>query len=173
MRSLGASKFSRLAVTLEEASNRIGVSKSAISKWRSGEAKPGRNMRQAISREWPEIAEGDWSQGEETRQAPAAGPALSSMTAIGEANLVAANDLLRMADDAQREVDGDPDVSSRLRNMQLIAKLRGDLGRITGDTRELTDEKLVRMPAVTRLLERVAACLCDECLAKVGKVSSE
>lgn len=172
MRTLGAFKFFNLPVSLEEAATRVGVSKSAISKWRSGESKPGAPMRAAISREWPEIVESDWLQPLEPRVAPAAsGPVLTSMTAIGEANLAAAADLARMADDAQREVDAEPDVSLRIRNLQALTKMRADLGKITGDTRELTDDKLIRMPVVTRLLERVATCLCDECLTKLGRLS--
>lgn len=172
-KTIGAAKFRCLAVSLEEASQRLGVSKSAISKWRSGEAKPGAPMRQAIAREWPEIPEIDWVTPLEARQPATGGEPLTSMMAVGDANLAAARDMHREAEAAMAECLANPDVSVRIRDMAVLTKMRLDLGKITGDTRELTDDKLVKMPAVTRLLERIASCLCDECLTKIKGVSGE
>jgi hypothetical protein len=168
-RSLGAAHLSRVGKTQEEIAAELRVSRALVGHWLTGTRVPGRERRPLLQACYSIDPEA-WD-APEVATAPATAPAPLDW---GDGSPRAkAERLERMVRELLDGLAADPKATplERARVMASAAATLSLLGRLTGETQEISEHRIVRLPAWRRLVDRVLAALRPhpEALASVSE----
>ena len=178
-RTQGSIEISKLRYTQAEIAERMGVSRVLVTYWGTGERKPTR-MRMQMLKTLFGIPEEAWFQAPGRvkvtggkvvpfqRPRPAKVDPNSSFTQIGAELRARVIGLLEMG--AEAEAEGDRKMA--LRATKEATATYAQLGRITGEGKDLDETRVAKLPAVRRVIDAVLEVISSDpkMLARVREV---
>ena len=156
--SVGSIRLRAIPERQTEIAARLGIDRSLVSRMGSGKANPTPSQKRILSAEfgiptsaWEEApsppTEPDWSKV----------PPLSQLT-FEHQTLALYEDVVRLrAKAADYEKQGD--IKTHLRIIKETTAAQALLGKLLGTTLEITEERAMRIPAVRKMLTRIAEAL--------------
>ena len=177
-RSRGAQELANIVasgVDQNEVARACSTSESSVSRWLSGERKPTSENRAVLKKRYG-IKLATWAEAE-IEQAAAAAPTenLEAVEALSVRQR--AEKLQRIADEAVRELESKKTTADerrlaleRLRGVRIAQSSLHQLGKITGETKDLTEAQIVKTPAWSRLCTELLKVLAPwpEAMLAVG-----
>ena len=186
MRSIGAVDLARLSLDQETIAVQVGVSRPLVSMWLSGVKSPGKANRAVIQREFgihpdawdrepPKVAPKKVPtphQHIEERHVP--GPVKTKNLGVFEEALAvmeSVKSLRKWVDDPANDIRP----TEKAKVLEKCVGMLGKLGKQTGETAELSEQKLVKSTALRKVLEVVLGALAKypEALADVDRALQE
>jgi transcriptional regulator with XRE-family HTH domain len=156
-RSQGAVVLARTGLTQEAISARTGISRPRISHYMTGQRKPGPANRAKLQRAFG-IEPGLWDVApvESIAVAPTSTgtPAPASVFDMAGVLQTAVNDQLQ-------KLTTDPSVTpyERSKLIEKLAEALHSIGKLTGETLDMSEERLLRLPAWRRVKDAIFAAL--------------
>jgi transcriptional regulator with XRE-family HTH domain len=152
-RNRGAVMLARIGETQTKIAERTKCTREQICRFQSGERLPGPLNRARIKKEFG-IPETAWDE-EPTAAAPVPTGPLDD-TIAGRVSR-----LQRTIDKIQEEVLADPDTTRREKLAELKGAIEatGLLAKLTGESQEMSEARLIRLPVMRRLVEQLLKAL--------------
>lgn len=151
MRTSGALQFARRVSNQSEFAKKIGVQQGTVSKWANGDMVPTIEFRAIIFREL-EIPETDWDVYPELQaKAPANEPIRARRRPVREI----AEDLESFVTSVMRRVQDDR-MATPVEQAKVAATLAQSLmllGRISGETSQMTEAAILKLPTFRRVMK--------------------
>lgn len=155
-RSRGSYELAKLGLTQDEIAERLGCKRPQVTWWLSGERRPNERRRAqifavyGIKPEW-------WDEPQLSAALPVRHGGSSSSATVKDR----AERMLRMLDHVLEEVENDTSSTplEKIRTMQRATPTIQGLGKLTGEAQEMSEHKIIRLPAWRRIEETIATAL--------------
>lgn len=155
-RSRGSFELAKLGLTQDEIAERLDCKRPQVTWWLSGERKPNEKRRDqifakfALKPEW-------WDEPALSAVLPPRHGGSSSSASVKDR----AERMLRMLDHVLEEVENDKTATplEKIRTMQRATPTIQGLGKLTGESQEVSEQKIIRLPAWRRIEETIAEAL--------------
>ena len=155
-RSEGSRLLGRVSATQGDIGAALGVSQAAVAQWAGGTKRPGTSHRQELFRLYG-IALDTWDRPPNVQRTPAKDPvsAADPTRSMGEA----ATRLRAVLGELEAMDPGELSDQARLRRASTMANILKQLGQQTGESQEIGEARIVRLPAWRRVVEAMLRAL--------------
>lgn len=155
-RSEGAVLLARVGSTQEEIAAATGIHRVRIAQYKSGQRMPGPVNRKKFKKHYG-IPEASW---DKSPKGEPATPSLHTSTNGGSV-LARAERLQNMVDELLDKLNNDAKTTP-LEKAKVMASTAGTitlLGKLTGESREISEARIIRLPAFRRVVDRMKEAL--------------
>lgn len=160
-RSQAAYELARLGLTQAEIAAKLGRSQQQVQRWCSGKSVPNEENQALICEQWPQIAPHLWHEDAQPGVAKTK-PAIAELLASDPRQKTPrqqAQDLQILVHDLLTNLPNDATPLERAKVMSSAASTLTVLGKLTGEAQEISEARILRLPAWRRIAERILDAL--------------